>query len=148
MSKDTNHEEACLNYCRRSIQLALTLIIVIGFIAIGQIAIPGTELITKNLMSLLPVYLVISISWLVWLKKKASISSNSEIFRVVIEDELRMQSLNRAFRNSFLFVIILQIPMAYFLHESSIIGVSILQSILTIALGVTIFLIFFLIYDQ
>ena len=148
MNNDINHEDACVKYCRRSIQLALILIVVISFIAIAQLAIPGAEMVTKNLMTLLPVYLVISIIWLFRFKKKAGISNNSSIFRVVMEDELRKQSLNRAFRHSFLFVIISQIPMAYFFSVSSIISASIIQSILTIVLGITTFLILFLIYDR
>jgi len=148
MNNNTYDEDACVKYCRRSIQLALTLIVVIGLIAIAQLAIPGTEVVTKKLMLLLPVYLVISIIWLFTLRKKAGISNNSSVFRVVIEDELRMQSLNKAFRNSFLFVIISQIPIAYLFYVSSIISASIIQSILTIVLGITMFLTLFIIYDR
>jgi len=148
MNNDINHEEVCVKYCRRSIQLALTLIVVTGLIAIAQLAIPGSEMLTKNLMTLLPVYLVISIIWLFRLKKKTGILNNTSVFRVVMEDELRVQSLNRAFRHSFLCVILSQIPMAYFFNVTSIISASIIQSVLTIVLGVTTFLTLFLIYDR
>ena len=148
MNIETSQEEACVKYYRRSIQLALILIVVISMIAIVQLTIPDANFITKNLMSLLPVYLVIAIIWLSALKKKANNLKTSAIFRVVIEDELRIQSLNRAFRNSFLFVIISQIPMAYFFNVSSINDVSRIQGILTIVSGVITFLTLFLIYDR
>jgi hypothetical protein len=148
MNNDINHLEACVKYCRRSIQLALTLIIVFGLIAIVQIAIPGAEVVKKDLMTLLPIYIVIAIVWIFRLKKKTGVSNNSSVFRMVMEDELRIQSLNRTFRHSFIFVIISQIPMAYFFNMISITSASIVQSILTIVLGVTTFLTLFLIYDR
>jgi len=148
MNDEINYLEARVKYCRRSIQLALILIVVIGLIAIAQLAIPGTEMITKNVMILLPIYIVISIIWLFNLKNKTGMTNNSSVFRAVMEDELRMQSLHKAFRHSFIFVIISQIPMAYLFSVSSIISASIIQSILTIVLGITTFLTLFLIYDR
>ncbi len=143
-----NQEEACIKYCRRSIQLALALILMLSVVAVVQLAGVNAGDITTNLMMLLPVYIVVSIAWLSALRKKAGTLSSSDVFRVVLEDELRAQSLNRAFRFTFVLMIVSQIPLAIYFTANSIVNASIIQSIVTIVLGVTAFLTLFLIYDR
>lgn len=148
MSVSTNHEEICITYCRRSIQLALILILILSAIAIIQLANVNACVITKNILSLLPVYIAVSIIWLSTLRKKVGTLTSSDMFRIVIEDELRVQSLNRAFRSTFLLMVFSQIPMAYYFTVSDMLNASIIQSIVTIVLGVTSFLTLFLLYDR
>lgn len=148
MNVATDHEENCIKYCRRSIQLALVLILILSAVAITQLVNLNASDITTSIMSLLPVYIVVSIIWLSTLRKKVGTLSSSDMFRIVISDELRVQSLNRAFRSTFLLMILSQIPMAYYFTVSNVLNASIIQSIVTIVLGVTTFLISFLIYDR
>ena len=148
MNVVTNHEEICIKYCRRGIQLALILILILSAIAIMQLGNVNANNITKTIMSLLPVYIVVSIIWLSTLRKKIGSMPSSDIFRIVIADELRVHSLNRSFRSTFLLMIFSQIPMAYYFTVNNILNASIIQSIVTIVLGVTSFLTFFLIYDR
>lgn len=148
MNVVTSNEEICVKYCRRSIQLALLLILILSAIAIVQLANVNASDITKNIMSLLPVYIVVSIVWLSTLRKKVGSMSSSDMFRIVIGDELRVHSLNRSFRSTFLLMIFSQIPMAYYFTVNNILNASIIQSIVTVVVGVTSFLMFFLIYDR
>lgn len=148
MNAAAGYEEDCIKYCRRSIQLALVLILILSMIAIVQLSNLNSNFITTNVMSLLPVYIVVSIIWLSTLKKKSGVFSNSDMFRIFIEDELRVQSINRAFRSSFILMIFSQIPMAYFFTVNNIVNASIIHSILTIVLSVTVFLTLFLIFDR
>lgn len=143
-----NHEEMCLLYCRRSIQLALVLIVLLSVVAIFQLAEANAGKLTGAIMVLLPIYIVISIAWLSALRKKLGSLSSTELFKRVIEDELRAQSLNRAFRSSFLLMLFSQIPIAYYFSVNSVLNASVIQSIVTIVLGVASFLTFFLVYDR
>lgn len=92
MSVAAKHEEICIKYCRRSIQLALILILILSAIAIFQLANVNASDITKNILSLLPVYIAVSIIWLSTLRKKVGTLTSSDMFRVVIEDEFRVST--------------------------------------------------------
>ncbi len=148
MSVEVEYEEKCIKYCRRSIQLALVLMLILSSVAIIQLVGLSVGSVTKSLMTLLPIYIVISIIWLTSLRKKIGVSSSAAILRIVMEDELRAQSLNRAFRSAFLVVLIAQLPIALLFSVNTLASAAIIQSIVTAVLSVASFLTFFLIYDR
>ena len=145
MNQDQASVDAYVKYGRRCIQLALAFIIL--FCSVAILNFKGIN-ITPLMTTVIPFSIVISIAWLQFYKKKNGLTSNSVTLKEVFTDELRVQSINNAYRSSFLLIIIGQLPLSILLDASTINSVHIVMAFTTIVAGIASFLAFFLYYDR
>lgn len=117
-------------------------------IAYLQIFEPDVGHIVQNFMLMLPIYILMSLFWLHKVKKKAGISRNTAAFKIVFNDELRLQTIHRSYREAFFILIAAQIPMAFLFNENTLVSVSVIHSITTVVVGIVSFLALFLLHDR
>lgn len=147
----TQHQpslDTYVEFSRRCILLALIFIVIFSTIALLQFTSLDTINALPKLMALLPVFIIIAIAWIHSFKKKNSLSSGSEAFKAMFADELRGQSINRAYRAAFFVTIIAQIPLSLLLTNSALADASLILGIMTMVLSISAFLIFFLYFDR
>ena len=145
MNQEQASIDAYVQYGRRCIKLAIVFILILSSVAILNFA---SIDITLIMTIVIPFFIVFSIVWLQSYKKKNGLTSNSLSLKEMFADELRVQSINNAYRSSFLLIIISQLPLSILLNTTPINNVHIILATTTIVLGITSFLAFFLYYDR
>lgn len=108
MSSD--HTEQLVQLSRRQLWLALVFIFVFGTIAIVQLAFPGQHM--HKLWSNSPVVIIVALASLSRAIRRVKEKATASGMRVVLDDELRQASLQRAYRNAFFAMLVLQPLMA------------------------------------
>ena len=140
--------DAYVKYSRRCIQLALMFIVIFSTIALLNFTtLDGINALPK-LMTLLPISIIFAIVWLQALKKKNGLSNGSAAFKAMFADELRCQSINKAYRAAFIVTIVAQIPFSLLLNVSVLTNTAVILGITTLVFGTSTFLAFFLYFDR
>lgn len=141
-------QEKLIALSRRQLWFALLAVLVLGGAATGLLAFPGGEqaVLATRLFALLPLALVIGVAGL-RLRGGRGTPRSAEL-RALVNDELRQASLQRASRDGFLAVLAAQAVLAPGLALLSAPNPLALMAVLTISVGVTVFLASLLYHDR
>ena len=137
-----------VKYSRRCIQLSLIFIFILSTIALLNFTSLDSINALPKLMALLPIFIIFAIVWLQSFKKKNGLSNGSEAFKAMFADELRHQSIDKAYRSAFFVTIVAQIPLSLLLNASALTHTVLILGATTLVLGISVFLTFFLYYDK
>jgi len=148
MTQNQPSLDAYVKYGRRCIQLALMFIVIFSIIALlGYSKLDAINALPK-LMALLPIFIIFTVVWLQSFKKKNGITNGSAALKAMFADELRSQSINKAYRAAFIVIIVAQIPFSLLLNVSALTNQAVILGITTLVFGTTTFLSFFLYFDR
>jgi hypothetical protein len=104
MNKTTlNEADALVRYSRRGLWITLALISLLGAWAVASIGFPDSEAaaFARRLSLLLPIFIVIAAAALKSSARGARTDPSGPAMKAMLNDELRLASLNRAYRNGF-----------------------------------------------
>ncbi len=159
MSNPTR-SELVLMHTRRSMMIVLLLVLALGFWSLAMALSPdGTVSRSLERASwLLPFGIVVAVVVLGSSQRKHGFNPDSPEVKAVMNDELRRSSLDRARFIAFLVVLIAQIPLALLFSQTAL-GLGLradlpafravmAMAISTITLGMTVFIVSFLIFDR
>ncbi len=150
MTRNLNEAEQLVRYSRRSLWTGLVLMLLIGTSAAAGLGFPDSEAgsLFKRLAIPLPILIVIAAAALKSSAKKARTDPSGAPMQAILNDELRVASVNRAYRNSFMGVMILQPLLAIALSLIVVAHPVALASCLTLMAGVVILLASILYHDR
>lgn len=135
------------NASRTMLWLALIVVILLGFIAFTINLFPesgwGNQL--TRLLQVLPIFIVVGIFSV--RKKGLKLDPNSSAMKIVLEDELRVASVQRAYRYGFMCVLFAQPILALLLQLIQPNNVWIMCS-MSLTLGLSVFIATILILDR
>jgi hypothetical protein len=148
MTQNIPSVDTYVKYSRSCIKLALLFIVIFSVIAMLSFTPFVSINVLPKLMTLLPIFIIVAILWLQSFKKKNGLASGSEAFKVVFADELRRQSIDKAYRSAFFVTITAQIPLSLLLNASALNHTVLILGVTTLILGTSAFLVFFLYFDK
>jgi bacteriorhodopsin len=107
--KDLEH---LVHVSRRSLWVALGIILLCGLAGLVLLALPDTSVarMAKNLMMMLPLVIVIALAGLRLTAKGVSMNPANPGLKAIRNDELRQASLHKSYRNGF-FTLMLSQPL-------------------------------------
>jgi hypothetical protein len=145
-----NESDVLIRYSRRSLWTALTLILLLGAGAVGSIGFPGTEVavMANRLWLSLPIVIVIAVAALKSSAKGARTDPSSPGMKAILNDELRQDSLNRAYRNAFGAILTMQPLLAMAQLWTAFANPAPLMACMTVMAGVAVMLASLLYYDR
>lgn len=135
---------------RRSLWLALGVILLLAATGAAQLAFPESALAAAaaKLSMLLPLAIVIAAAALRRTAGGASLSPSNPALQAVRNDELRQFALNRAWRNGFIAVLLLQGPLALLLTATAPDNAVALMAGASVVTGAVVMLACLLYYDR
>lgn len=139
-----------VRYSRRSLWTGLVLILLFGVPAALSIGFPDTAAGTlfKELSNVLPIVIVIAVAAVKSSAKRARTDPSGRAMQAILYDELRVASVNRAYRNAFMGVMVLQPVLSVWLTRSAIANPLALSTCVTLLFGVVLLLASILYYDR
>lgn len=145
-SKETGLSESLVSYSHRSLWLALAFIVVLGVTAISLAVYPGAKM-TGNVAALLPMAIVLAA---VGLRSRGGklATQHPAAMKSIQEDELRQQSLHRAYRNGLLAVLVAQPLLAFTLASNTAAFPLAVMAAATVTVGAVAVLASLLAYDR
>lgn len=146
LSKETNLSESLVSYSHRSLWVALALILVLGATAVSLAVFPGAK-IAGNIAALLPLAIVFAA---VSLRSRGGklAARHPGAMKAIQDDELRQQSLSRAYRNGLFAVIAAQPLLAFVLASSAASFPLAVMAAVTVTTGAAVVLASLLAYDR
>ncbi len=117
-SNTTNTTELLEQYSRRGLWVALALLLLLGGYAITINVFPDSAAaaMADKAFSMLPIVIVIAVAAMRTSLKGVSADPRSAAMKAVLNDELRQVSLQRAYRNGFVAVLLAQPVMVMLVH--------------------------------
>ena len=145
-TQQANLSETLVSYSRRSLWAALALVVVLGAIAVSLAIYPGAQM-AGNAAALLPLAIVFSA---VGLRSRGGqlASQNPAAMKSIRDDELRQQSLSRAYRNGLLAVLVVQPLLAFALATFAASYPLAVMAAVTVTTGAAVVLASLLAYDR
>lgn len=144
-----NETEELTRYARRNLWLVLLLVLLLGVWAVASVGLAGADAaaFAARMAIVLPVFIVIAA---VALKPKKGVNTDpaGPAMKAMLNDELREASLNRACRNGFLSVLMVQPLLAFAPTWVAITHPAALMACLTVVTGVVVALATMLYYDR
>ncbi|HEU4852970.1 MAG TPA: hypothetical protein VFT37_12530 [Telluria sp.] len=136
--------EQLVAYSHRMLTVALVVILMLGVTAIGMAIHAGPGL---NFMPFMPIVITIAV---LGLRKRGDrlAAEHPEVMKDILEDELRQQSLNRAYRNGLFAVLALQPLLAFGLASFPASYPLALMASATLTVGAVVVLASLLVYDR
>lgn len=151
MQRDTlNPTDTLTRFARRSLWLALILVLFLGVCALLAIAFPQSSAAryTGKLMALLPLAIVFAVVWVRSSLQGKSANAASESMRAVLNDELRQSSMQKAFRAAFWGTLLCQPVMGFAFVWMPLPSAPQIMATVTVLVGTCVFLGTFLLYDR
>lgn len=145
-SEKSNLSESLVSYSRRSLWLALAFILVLGVSAISLAIFPGAKM-TGNVAALLPMAIVLAAAGLRSRGGRLA-GQHPAAMKSIHDDELRQQSLHRAYRNGLLAVLVLQPLLAFALASFAAAFPLAVMAAATVTIGAVAVLASLLAYDR
>lgn len=145
-TKEANLSDSLVSYSHRSLWGALAFILVLGTTAISLAIFPGAR-ISGNVAALLPVAIVFVA---VGLRSRGGklAARHPDAMKAIQDDELRQQSLNRAYRNGLLAVLVAQPLLAFLLASFPASFPLAVMAAATVTTGAVVVLASLLAYDR
>lgn len=142
--------EWLVHLARRDLWAALTLLVLLGAIALAVVAFPESmaAAMAHKLLMLLPVIIAIAVVALRASGRGASPSPSNPAMKAILHDELRQASLARAHRNGFMAMLLLQPLLAWMLTWTSVAHPAASMAGASVLTGAAVFLASFLYYDR
>lgn len=146
----TNHADRLAKLSHRGLWIALSLILVLGAYAVIINAFPDSQAaaMADRLAMLLPLAIIIALGAMQSSLKGLSIDPRSKPMQAVLNDELRQHSLNRAYRNALVAVLLAQPVLALLVTVAALRHPAVLMASLTGLAGVATLLGSLLAYDR
>jgi hypothetical protein len=145
-SKEANLSESLVSYSHRSLWVALALVLALGATAVSLAIFPGAKM-AGNVAALLPLAIVFAA---VGLRSRGGklASQHPAAMRAIQDDELRQQSLSRAYRNGLLAVLVVQPLLAFALASFAASYPLAVMAAVTVTTGAAMVLASLLAYDR
>jgi len=145
-----NQTELLVKRSRRGLWIALSLMLVLGAYALVINLFPDSEAAASggHLMALLPIAIIIALAVMHASRDGVSGKPRSKAMQAVLGDELRQQSLHRAYRNALVAVLLAQPALALLVSVPTGPNPVVLMAGLTVLTGVATLLGSFLTYDR
>jgi hypothetical protein len=142
--------DALVLYSRRSLWLALVLILMIGVPGALSLGFPDTAAgaLFKRLANMLPIGIILAVVSLRSATKRAHIDTSGAAMQAVRHDELRAASINRAYRNAFMGIMVLQPVLAVWLTRIAMADPLAFSACVTVLCGAVLLLASILYYDR
>jgi len=146
----TNQAELLVKISHRQLWMALSLMLVLGAYALLINLFPDSQVAAagSRMLALLPVAIVIALAVMHTSRKGVSGDPRSKAMRTVLGDELRQQSLHRAYRNALVAVLLVQPALALLVSVMAVPYPMVLMASLTVLSGVATLLGSILAYDR
>jgi cytochrome bd-type quinol oxidase subunit 2 len=138
-------------YLRRGLWILLLLMLLIGACTTVSIGLPGTQaarIARWTLLLAFPMAIVLMVAKLIGNAKAARTDPYGMAMRALLNDELRQESLKRAYRNAFFGMLGLQALLPVAIMYISVPNPAALMSSLTTSTGMVIFVASLLHYDR
>jgi hypothetical protein len=151
MTKMTLTEtDELVRYSRRSLWTCLLLILLFGLPAALSIGFPDTAAggLFKQFSTMFPIVIIVALAALKSSAKRARTDPSGPAMRAILHDELRGAAVNRAYRNAFMGVMVLQPVLAVWLTRSAMPDPLAFSTCVTVLLGVVVLLASILAYDR
>jgi hypothetical protein len=150
MNQTSMDSDAFVRRSHLGLGIALGLVVLLGA---GALALPlwpdsAASAYAGNAATLLPIAIAIAVGVLLRPVAGSSRSATGQAMKAVLNDELRQQSQNRAYRNGFIAVLVLQPLLAMLAAYTSAAHPAALMASATAALGVIVVLASILWYDR
>lgn len=139
-----------VRYSRRSLWTGLVLILLLGVPAALSLGFPDNAAgaLFKQLSNVLPIVIVIAVAAVKSSAKRARTDPSGPAMQAILHDELRVASVNRAYRNAFMGVMVLQPVLSVWLTRSAMANPLAFSTCVTLLLGVVLLLASILYYDR
>lgn len=136
--------EQLVAYSHRMLKVALVVILMLGFTAIGLAIHAGSG---WNFMPFVPIAITIVV---LGLRKRGDrlAAEHPDVMKDILDDELRQQSLNRAYRNGLFAVLAVQPLLAFGLMSLPAAYPLALMAVATLTVGAAVVLGSVLVYDR
>lgn len=108
----SNETEFLVHYSRRGLWVMLVLFLMLGTAAAMSLAFPGSDAFGRLAIPL-PIFIVAALAGLKSSAMRARTNPAGPAMKAVLDDELRQDSLKRAYRNGFFAVMIVQPLLAW-----------------------------------
>lgn len=146
----TNPSELLVKISHRGLWMALSLMLILGAYALVINLAPNSQVATGGgrLLALLPLAIIIALAAMHTSRKGVSGDPRSKAMQAVLSDELRQQSLHRAYRNALVTVLFAQPALALLVSVTSAPYPMVLMASLTVLAGVATLLGSILAYDR
>ena len=160
MTELQSRSELFLRFTRRSMLIVLLLILSLGLMSLAMALRPEAEIsrFFERASWVIPIGIVIAVVALQTSQRKHHFTPGSAEVKAVMNDELRRTSLDRARFIAFLVVLIAQVPFALLFSQTPLgLGLSadlpayravMAMAVSTITLGMTVFIVSFLVLDR
>lgn len=145
-TKETNLSDSLVSYSHRSLWFALAFIVVLGATALSLAIFPGAK-ISGSVAALLPLAIVFAAVALRARGGKLA-AQHPAAMKTIQDDELRQQSLNRAYRNGLLAVLVAQPLLAFSLLSFPASYPLAVMAAATVTFGAVVVLASLLAYDR
>jgi len=143
-----NDSDTLVRYSHRSLWAALVLLLVLAAWAVTVNLFPGSAALAGKAALLLPLAIVIALGVMRGSLRGLSGHPASPAMKAVLQDELRQQSLQRAWRNGLLAVLLAQPLLALLFALAALPQAVLLMASLTVLTGVATVLGSVLLYDR
>jgi hypothetical protein len=145
-----NHSELLVKVSQRGLWIALSLMLVLGAYALVINLVPdsGAAAAGGHLMTLLPIAIIVAIAAMHSSGKRLRGEPRAKAMQAVLHDELRQQSLHRAYRNALVAVLLAQPALALLTWVTAVPHPMVLMASLTVLAGVATVLGSLLAYDR
>ena len=143
----TNEADILVRYSRRSLWTMLVLFLLIGTAAAATIAFPESNAFGRLAIAL-PIMIVIALAALRSSAKGARTDPSSPAMEALLNDELRQDSLKRAYRNGFFALMMVQPLLALAPSWIALAHPAALMACLTLVTGVVVMTATLLYYDR
>ena len=142
--------ETLTRFARRSLWLALLLILLLGVYAVLANAFPESSAARHGgwLMSLLPIAIVFAIVWLRSSLRGADANTANAPMQAVLHDELRQISVHKAYRAAFFSMLLCQPILGFTLAWVALPAAPQIMATVTVVVGACVFLTTFLLCDR
>lgn len=142
--------ETLTRFARRSLWLALLLILLLGVYAVLANAFPGSSAAHRGtwLMTLLPIAIVFAIVWLRSSPRGADANAANAPMQAVLHDELRQLGMHKAYRAAFFSMLLCQPILGFTLAWMALSAVPLIMATVTVVVGASVFLATFLLCDR
>jgi uncharacterized membrane protein YhaH (DUF805 family) len=117
---NANQSEQLIQLSRRQLWLALVFILFLGVTAIAQLAEPDARPGVQHLWTNFPIVIIIAVAALQRSMKRAKAGASARQVQAVLDDELRRDSQQRAYRNAFFMMLLVQPVLAILMASAAV----------------------------
>jgi hypothetical protein len=139
-----------VRYSRRSLWLALVVVVMLGVPGAFSLGFPDSETgaFLRRFASALPIGIIIAVAYMRSWVNRARLNPSGSAMQAIQNDELRADSMNRAFRNAFVGVMVLQPVLAVWLTRIAMADPLAFAACVTVLSGAVLLLASILYYDR